>query len=137
MAVPPPPPPGPPPPPMLNLNLGGGDNSGQARNALLQSIQTGTKLRPTKTVDKSKPVIPGKLNDVSSASSLSKSASPHAIGSSSTIGRSHNKRDEPAPQRLGGLFEGMATMPRLKPVGRGGKYCFFLFSFERTFFSEV
>lgn len=62
---PPPPPPGPPPPPALNLappKLN--KNEGQARNALLDSIQSGKKLKKAShlTVDKSGPLLDGKLD---------------------------------------------------------------------------
>ena len=63
---PPPPPPGPPPPPTLGqanttppkLNK----NEGQARNALLDSIQAGKRLKSAKhlMVDKSGPAVDGK-----------------------------------------------------------------------------
>lgn len=132
--------------------IGGGDNAGQARNALLQSIQKGAKLKKVQTVDKSGPMIAGKVADAGSNSrsgstSYSSSnnnhiASSHAVGSSRTIGRNSNnsssrRNDEPISNgpKLGGLFDGMATMPRLKPVGsRWGQQtgkcvvflCFFL-----------
>lgn len=68
MAIPPPPPPGPPappgppPPPIGGLKLGGSKGGGgDQRSALLQSIQKGTKLKKTVTVDKSGPAISGKV----------------------------------------------------------------------------
>uniref|UniRef100_A0A336MI93 CSON012699 protein n=1 Tax=Culicoides sonorensis TaxID=179676 RepID=A0A336MI93_CULSO len=115
MAVPPPPPPGPPPPPALgNLNLGGGSNAGQARNQLLADITKGKKLKKTVTVDKSAPLISGKV-----ANSSSNSTS-HAHSGSQTLSRQNNNSSNVSMSngpKLGGIFEGMATMPRLKPVG--------------------
>lgn len=130
--------------PPLNLaKLGGGDNAGNARNALLQSIQQGAKLKKVQTVDKSGPMISGKVATTAGGRPGSGSgggsnhiASSHAVGSSRTIGRSSSKRaDEaaiPNGPKLGGLFEGMATMPRLKPVGgrgQAGKSCASLLHF--------
>lgn len=67
MPGPPPPPPGPPPPPMMAppkkftpAALSGGDN----RNALLGQIQKGAKLKKVTTVDKSGPLIAGKVSGV-------------------------------------------------------------------------
>lgn len=60
---PPPPPGGPPPPPAFNMPppVSGGPNE---RSALLKSIQKGTKLKKTVTVDKSAPIIPGECKDI-------------------------------------------------------------------------
>lgn len=122
--------------------IGGANNAGQARNALLQSIQMGTKLKKVQTVDKSGPIIAGKVADVSNGRANSTNnnhiASSHAIGSSRTIGRSSGSRRNEEPisngPKLGGIFEGMATMPRLKPVGnrgQAGKSCdFCILSFK-------
>ncbi|THV00744.1 hypothetical protein K435DRAFT_750939 [Dendrothele bispora CBS 962.96] len=58
-APPPPPAPAAPPPPALG---GGAPSAGPGdRGALLSSIQTGMRLRPTKTVDKSGPQTSGKV----------------------------------------------------------------------------
>lgn len=58
MPGPPPPPPAAPPPPVFTAPKGGGPDD---RGALLKSIRQGAKLKKTVTVDKSAPMIPGKL----------------------------------------------------------------------------
>ncbi|XP_059608818.1 WAS/WASL-interacting protein family member 1 isoform X2 [Phlebotomus argentipes] len=101
MAVPPPPaPPAPPPAPIAKL--GGSSGGGDARSALLQSIQKGTKLKKTVTVDKSGPAIAGKL--------VSDAGAPV---------RAAGKPPDDAP-KLAGIFGGMSSMPKLKPVGSRG-----------------
>ncbi|KAI8929598.1 hypothetical protein BC831DRAFT_443344 [Entophlyctis helioformis] len=57
---PPPPPPGPPPPPPPPASGGGaGAVTPPANNALLKSIQKGTKLKKATTNDRSTPIIDG------------------------------------------------------------------------------
>lgn len=69
-------------------------------------------MKKTVTVDKSQPLIPGKVNNIGSTQKTSHAHS--ASGSSSSLSKSNNiSMNGP---KLGGLFEGMATMPRLKPV---------------------
>lgn len=111
MAVPPPPP-----PPLGGLKLGvaaskGSSGGADNRSALLQSIQKGAKLKKTVTVDKSGPAISGKV----ASSSSTANRSPPSIG-----GASNNNVGNGMP-KLGGIFEGMSTMPKLKPVGGRGK----------------
>lgn len=132
MAIPPPPPPGPPgppPPPIGGLKLGAPAKSsgggGDPRSALLQSIQKGAKLKKTVTVDKSAPVISGKVtSNISSNSNNSNNSSTNSgpprlpNASSGTVSNGMPK--------LGGIFEGMSTMPKLKPVGARCKYNYFL-----------
>lgn len=105
-----------------NLNLGGGAaNGGQARNMLLADITKGKKLKKTVTVDKSAPLISGKVANSSSNAS-------HAHSGSKTLSRHSNNSSNVSMNgpKLGGIFGDMATMPRLKPVGSrtGGKCCF-------------
>lgn len=117
MAIPPPPPgpPGPPPPPPIGgLKLGAfSDNKsssgGDTRSALLQSIQKGAKLKKTVTIDKSGPILSGKVANTSAAPS--RPPPPTAIGSTVTNGM----------PKLGGIFEGMSSMPKLKPVAGRSK----------------
>lgn len=121
MAIPPPPPPGPPgppPPPIGGLKLGPPAKSsggGDTRSALLQSIQKGAQLKKTVTNDKSAPLISGKVSSNSSNSgnssnnSSTNSGPPRLTGSSGSVSNGMPK--------LGGMFEGMSTMPKLKPVG--------------------
>lgn len=110
MGVPPPPPPGPPgppPPPMGGLKLGGsGGSGGDTRAALLQSIQSGAKLKKVVTVDKSAPLIAGKVGGTNQTSAVK---APSNNGSMTNGGK------------LGGIFEGMSKMPTLKPVGGRGE----------------
>lgn len=65
--------------PVQIANLGGG-NPNDNRNALLSSIQKGTKLKKTVTVDKSGPMIAGKVSG--SASPAPSFSSPSRAGSS-------------------------------------------------------
>lgn len=110
---PPPPPPGPPPPPMGGLKLGASmPSGGDPRNALLQSIQNGAKLKKVQTVDKSVPLIAGKVGG-----SVGPAAAPSAMKPSNGGGSVTNG----GGGKLGGIFEGLSGMPKLKPVGSRGK----------------
>lgn len=123
MAIPPPPPPGPPgppPPPIGGLKLGAAvgnsKGGGDPRSALLQSIQKGAKLKKTVTVDKSAPALAGKIASNNNGTSGGAPSRPSALpgsGSNATNGM----------PKLGGIFEGMSTMPKLKPVGGRGLCC--------------
>lgn len=98
------------------MKLGGGQSSGDGRNALLQSIQKGTKLKKTVTVDKSGPLIQGKVSGGgvgagANSNSISRGPASAASGTSDSNGG----------QKLGGIFEGLASMPKLKPVGSRGE----------------
>lgn len=110
--------PGPPPPPMGGLKLSSmappkASAGPDSRSALLQSIQKGAKLKKTVTVDKSAPVISGKVTSANAASkTLPRPAAPASAVSLAT--------DQP---KLGGIFEGLSSMPKLKPVGGRCKYC--------------
>lgn len=104
-----------------NLNFGGGSNGGQVRNMLLADIAKGKKLKKTVTVDKSAPMISGKVANNSSNTS-------HVHSGSQTLSRKSNNSSTVSMNgpKLGGIFGDMATMPRLKPVGSRttGKCCF-------------
>lgn len=103
----------PPPPPMGGLKLdlakpaaaGGGD----ARSALLQSIQMGAKLKKTVTVDKSAPAGAGQVALITSSNSSNVVGGPSRPPPPKQL-----STDAP---KLSGLFEGMKSMPKLKPVG--------------------
>lgn len=120
MAIPPPPP-----PPIANLKLApSGNNKASAggadpRSALLQSIQKGAKLKKTVTVDKSGPILAGKVSNAtaappSSTRSISNNAAAGA-GAGAANG-SNAAQTNNGMQKLGGIFEGMSSMPKLKPV---------------------
>lgn len=83
--------------------------SADGRNALLQSIQKGAKLKKTVTVDKSAPVIQGKV--AASSVSAGGPVAPASAGSGDSNG---------AGPKLGGIFGGLSSMPKLKPVGSRG-----------------
>lgn len=65
MPGPPPPPPGPPPPPMslppMKKFTPAASSAPDNRGALLSQIQKGTKLKKATTVDKSGPLVAGKI----------------------------------------------------------------------------
>ncbi|XP_055705151.1 WAS/WASL-interacting protein family member 1 isoform X9 [Phlebotomus papatasi] len=110
MAVPPPPaPPAPPPQPVAKIG-GGSSGGGDARSALLQSIQKGTKLKKTVTVDKSGPALAGRVTD-GGTPTRSQGRRPDGVDGTSRGGE--------AP-KLAGIFEGLSSMPKLKPVGQRG-----------------
>lgn len=110
MALPPPPPPGPPPPPMFGGGGSAKKGSGDTRNALLQSIQQGAKLKKTVTVDKSGPLIGGKVSTGNGQVNNNSSVKSPQINSQSN-----------GQPKLAGIFGGLASMPKLKPVGERGK----------------
>lgn len=119
MAIPPPPP-----PPIANLKLApSGNNKASAggadpRSALLQSIQKGAKLKKTVTVDKSGPILAGKVSNSTAASPSTRSISNNAAagaGAGAANG-SNAAQTNNGMQKLGGIFEGMSSMPKLKPV---------------------
>lgn len=88
---------------------------------LLADITKGKKLKKTVTVDKSAPIISGKVANSSTNTS-------HAHSGSQTLSRHSNNSSNVSMNgpKLGGIFGDMATMPRLKPVGNratGKCYC--------------
>ncbi|GBC18369.1 uncharacterized protein OCT59_006422 [Rhizophagus irregularis] len=100
----------PPPPPQPQQPLSSGNKSQSlplpsgSRNALLSQIQQGAKLKPTKTNDRSSPLVGGKTNDSnSSTQNSSGGVSQPAAGMGGLSG-------------LGALFAG--GVPKLK--NRGG-----------------
>lgn len=102
--------PPPPPPPQFNSS---GPPAGDNRNMLLQSIRAGKTLKKTVTVDKSAPVISGRVKGGSTSPSFSANSrnnnSPNAASSSA----SHSSNGG-APMPLGDLFR--SGMPKLKPI---------------------
>lgn len=111
MPGPPPPPPnmpnlvGPPPPPMMNLNIvkksGGSSSGADNRNALLSQIQKGTKLKKVQTVDKSGPIVAGRIADSNNKSS----SSPRSQGSTA---KNSPDSSTSSPSRPGGGFTNIA-----------------------------
>ncbi|KAK9730734.1 WH2 motif [Popillia japonica] len=95
--------------------VSGGPNE---RSALLKSIQKGTKLKKTVTVDKSAPIIPGKVSSVSNSST----------SSGGYGGDKPQMSGPPMLNGLGGLFAD--GIPKLKPVKAPGNNVFG--SHERT-----
>lgn len=122
MAIPPPPP-----PPIANLKLApsGNNKSGAGgadpRSALLQSIQKGAKLKKTVTVDKSGPILAGKVNNSTTAPSA-RSIANHAAPGGGAANASNAIQTNNGMPKLGGIFEGLSSMPKLKPVGGRGEF---------------
>lgn len=118
MAIPPPPP-----PPIGNLKLAPSSNNKtnaggpDTRSALLQSIQKGATLKKTVTVDKSAPILAGKVSNNSTTASSIRSISNNATSSGNNAIQTNN-----GMPKLGGIFEGLSSMPKLKPVGGRGKF---------------
>lgn len=109
---------------MGGLKLGGGGGGGDNRNALLQSIQMGAKLKKVQTVDKSGPLIAGKVSGAGSGGSAATSSSVSTGGvrrptAAVANGAGVGSVGAGAP-KLGGIFEGLSSMPKLKPVGSRG-----------------
>lgn len=107
---------------MGGLKLGGGGGGGaDARSALLSSIQKGTKLRKTNTVDKSGPALAGKVCGSDAGGGGGGGAGPKRT-LNNNISTSHNNNSSSSnglgngAPKLGGLFEGLSQMPKLKPV---------------------
>lgn len=100
--------------------IGKSGGSGDPRSALLLSIQKGAKLKKTTTVDKSGPLIAGKI------------ANANTNTNSNNIRTNSNAPSRPPPPnnenaivngkpKLSGIFEGLSEMPKLKPVGSRSK----------------
>jgi len=118
MPPPPPPPPGAPPPPAPPaLPKLGGAAGGLERKDLLKDIQSGARLKPTKTNDRSAPVVgSGKSATAATGpSSNDRSGGGGGNGDSRTDAQS-SQFTGPLPG-IGGLFAG--GMPTLKKT-KGG-----------------
>ncbi|XP_060830591.1 uncharacterized protein LOC132914996 [Bombus pascuorum] len=102
--------PAPPPPPPPVFNTSGSGIADQDRNLLLQSIRAGKTLKKTVTVDKSAPVVSGRVRGESGSSS-----SLYSKENSSNVANSGISTSNGGPIGLGGLFS--TGIPKLKPVG--------------------
>lgn len=73
-------------------------------------------MKKTTTVDKSVPLVAGKISDSNSNARINSGAPtrppPPNNGSAQMNGK----------PKLGGIFEGMSAMPKLKPVGGRSKF---------------
>lgn len=83
----------------------------------------GAKLKKVQTVDKSGPLISGRV----AGSNAAATSSPVKSAGSSYGGGATTANGGSAP-KLAGLFGGMTAMPKLKPVGGRGMF-FFSFVF--------
>lgn len=101
----------------------GKSSGGDPRSALLQSIQKGAKLKKTTTVDKSGPIGAGRIADANAQNNHTSSG-----GSVRSNGGGGGAPTRPPPPnngsaqlngtpKLKGIFEGLSSMPKLKPVG--------------------
>lgn len=102
--------------------IGKSSGGGDTRNALLQSIQKGTKLKKTTTVDKSGPVGAGRVADANTSNNHSTARSNGGGGGSGGAPSRPPPPNNGSAQlngtpKLKGIFEGMSAMPKLKPVG--------------------
>lgn len=102
---------------MGGINKASNSGGGDGRSALLQSIQKGAKLKSVVTIDKSGPLISGKVASNNGTSGSAGAGAPSRPPPPSSIGNNSNVTN--GMPKLGGIFEGMSTMPKLKPVGRG------------------
>lgn len=95
----------------------------------MNSIQKGTKLKKAVTVDKSGPMISGRVtNDGAALSNSSRLMRPpkNEFENVNTIG--------PMKPKLTGIFEGLSEMPRLKPVGSRSEKNYFIEFNQMTYY---
>lgn len=92
-----------------------GNAGGDTRSALLQSIQKGTKLKKTTTVDKSGPIISGRVADPNSSNNNTRTNSGAPSRPPPPVNNGTAQMN--GTPKLKGIFEGLSSMPKLKPVG--------------------
>lgn len=102
--------PAPPPPPPPIFNTSGSNIGSQDRNLLLQSIRAGKTLKKTITIDKSAPIVSGRVK-----TELGNSSSLNIKENNSNVVNSSINANNGGPIGLGGLFS--SGMPKLKPIG--------------------
>jgi len=106
---------------MGGLKLGGkGGGGADPRSALLSSIQKGTKLKKTTTVDKSGPALSGKVCGEGGGGAGVGAGSKRTLNNNTSTSNHNNSSSSNGlgngTPKLGGLFEGLSQMPKLKPV---------------------
>lgn len=103
------------------------------RSALLQSIQKGAKLKKATTVDKSGPLLTGRITNSDSINNNNNSNSTNSNAPSRPPAPMTNNAQQSGMPKLGGIFEGLSSMPKLKPVGARSMFFSFFFSLEFLF----